>query len=115
MKNKILINKDSRLIAAMSLVLFFVSLLSKDLDQAALAQTPWTFSTIAGQVAQIGNNDGQGTNASFHLPSGITIDNSSNIYVADDNNNVIRKITPSGSVSTLAGTFASPVLVKADS
>ncbi|KOF01369.1 hypothetical protein OB69_17950, partial [Roseivirga seohaensis subsp. aquiponti] len=59
-------------------------------------------STFAGS----GNNsyaDGNGTSASFVFPSGITIDDVGNIYVADHLDHRIRKITPSGDVSTIAG------------
>jgi sugar lactone lactonase YvrE len=48
--------------------------------------------------------DGNGTNASFNEPLGITIDNSGNLFVADSSNNKIRKIDSSGNVTTFAGT-----------
>ncbi len=47
--------------------------------------------------------DGQGVAAKFLLPNGITVDAQGNVYVADGYNNCIRKITPAGTVTTLAG------------
>jgi ATP-dependent protease HslVU (ClpYQ) peptidase subunit len=59
-------------------------------------------STLAGN-GNIGAADGNGTTASFSTPDAVAVDASGNVYVADEVNNKIRKITPSGVVSTLAG------------
>ncbi len=50
-----------------------------------------------------GAKDGQGTAAEFFLPEGLAVDQAGNLYVADCYNNMVRKITPEGMVSTLAG------------
>lgn len=60
--------------------------------------------TLAGSTTS-GNADGTGTNATFQFPTGIAVDQNGNIYVADatDFYSTVRKITPAGVVSTLAG------------
>jgi len=60
-------------------------------------------STLAGTAGVIGSADGSGGSASFNQPSGIALDNATNLYVTDYGNSAIRKITPSGHVTTMAG------------
>jgi uncharacterized repeat protein (TIGR02543 family) len=59
--------------------------------------------TLAGSAGNINSFDGAGTNAQFFQPQGIAVDSTGNVYVADSWNHTIRKITPAGVVSTLAG------------
>ncbi|MBO9632084.1 MAG: IPT/TIG domain-containing protein [Chitinophagaceae bacterium] len=59
-------------------------------------------STLAGS-GTVGFKDGNGVNAQFAGPSGVTTDANGNVYVADRGNRRIRKITPTGDVSTWAG------------
>src|SRR3954468_2749510 len=60
------------------------------------------FSTLAGYPGH-GNATGTGAAARFNNPWGIAVDASHNLYVADTDNHVVRKITSGGAVSTLAG------------
>ncbi len=60
--------------------------------------------TFAGMLAISGSVDGTGSAARFFTPSGVALDGSGNVYVADTANQTIRKITPGGAVTTLAGT-----------
>ncbi|HEY2713833.1 MAG TPA: putative Ig domain-containing protein [Chthoniobacterales bacterium] len=60
-------------------------------------------STVAGAAGITGTSDGRGAAARFNFPTGIAVDNDGNLYVADNVNNTIRKITSDADVTTLAG------------
>lgn len=64
------------------------------------------YELINGQI-QTGYADGQGTEARFNTPHGIAFDNDGNIIVADTYNFRIRKVTPQGLVTTIAGSGVS--------
>jgi sugar lactone lactonase YvrE len=66
-------------------------------------------STLAGKyevingIVQTGYADGQGSNARFNTPKAVAFDSDGNVIVLDTYNYRIRKVTPSGLVTTLAG------------
>jgi hypothetical protein len=59
--------------------------------------------TLAGGTGTPGSADGTGGAARFAVPNGVAVDSAGNVYVADGGNGTIRKITPAGAVTTLAG------------
>ncbi len=63
--------------------------------------------TLAGSVFNQGWQDGAGTEAWFNAPNGVAVDSAGNVYVADTGNSVIRKVTSTGMVTTVAGTAGS--------
>jgi sugar lactone lactonase YvrE len=59
--------------------------------------------TLAGSAGQTGTTDGTGSGARFNYPFGVALDGGGNLYVADTANHTVRKVTPEGAVTTLAG------------
>ena len=64
--------------------------------------------TLAGTPGQPGSADGPGPAAQFNNPEGVAVDPAGNLLVADTGNHCLRKITPGGVVSTLAGLPGQP-------
>jgi len=62
--------------------------------------------TLAGTAGAPGSADGTGTAATFDGPEGLAIDSAGNLVVVDRRNNTIRKVTPAGVVTTVAGTVS---------
>ena len=67
------------------------------------AATYGQVTTFAGKLGTFGAVNGPGLQASFDQPFGVATDAAGNLYITDINNNLIRKITPGGLVSTFAG------------
>src|SRR5689334_6027873 len=71
----------------------------------SLAQSnyePYTFTTLAGGGG-FSSSDLPGSAVRFSSPAGVAADSAGNVYVADTFNHTIRKLTPAGVVTTLAG------------
>ncbi len=72
------------------------------------ADTVYSWTNFVGQPGGFGNADGTGRDARFNYPYGVAVDAGGNVYVADASNHTIRKVTPGGVVTTLAGLAGSP-------
>lgn len=68
-----------------------------------LGAQPYTFRHYAGTNGGPGRSDGPAADARFSRPSAVAVDSDGNVYVADTDNRVIRRVAPSGEVSTVAG------------
>ncbi len=70
---------------------------------AALPNPPWLVTTFAGTGSNLVLIDGTGGSATFSTPNGVCVDSNGNVYVTDGSFQRIRKITPAGVVSIIAG------------
>lgn len=75
----------------------------EDEDDAPPPPQVTALSVLAGDATAEGTMDGAGAGARFKAPRGLAIDGDGNLYVADTGNFVIRKVTPEGVVTTVAG------------
>ena len=73
------------------------------LQQVAKVAADGTVTVLAGVAGTIGHNDGAAGQATFAFPGGLAVDSSGNVFVADTQNGVIRKIDTAGTVTTVAG------------
>jgi len=64
--------------------------------------------TIAGSYSSTVVTNGTGTAATFYEPNAICVDSQKNIFVLDTQNHLVRKVTPSGVVTTFAGQAKTP-------
>jgi sugar lactone lactonase YvrE len=63
-----------------------------------------TITTIAGNgIAGFSGDGGQATSAEISFPRGVAVDPAGNVYIADLNNYRVRKVTPDGRISSIAG------------
>lgn len=62
-----------------------------------------SLSVIAGTGSQGTPTPGPATSSDIDLPTGLAVDSSGNVYIADDGNYVVEKVTPSGTLSIFAG------------
>jgi hypothetical protein len=72
----------------------------------SLVGTNWVVTTLVGQPGNAASIDGTNGGARFDFPDGVAVDSATNIYVADELNNTIRKVAPVGTnwvVTTIAG------------
>ena len=82
-------------------VMYFADITNK----TVLKLTPaGVLSVLGGMFKESGDVDGPAGQARLSFPEGIAVDPAGNAYVIDGANSTIRKITPSGAITTLAGT-----------
>ncbi len=89
-------------VSQMAATFFLASVFLIAIGAGAQAQT---INTIAGSASQsYGGDGGPATNAALDLPLGVAVDDSGNVYIADEFNNKIRKVTAkTGIITTIAG------------
>ena len=98
-------NQPSALVLASDAVTAFAS----DTGNATIRRiaSDGTVTTFAGSATLRGNNDATGTAATFSSPIGLAFDSAGNLYVADEMNHTLRRISSTGTVSTYAGAAGS--------
>ena len=83
--------------------LYVADALDEAIRKIRLLGGNWVVSTFAGSARLSGTADGTNGTARFNFPAAVVMDGADNLYVADANNNAIRKVSAVGVVATLAG------------
>ena len=83
--------------------LYVVDTWNEAIRQLTLVGQNWQVSTLAGNAGFAGYTNAMGTSAEFDQPSCAVADTAGNLYITDTGNDLIRKITPAGVVTTIAG------------
>ena len=97
-------SRTTRLLAAGSAALISMATATVLVPGTAFAGGVATLSIFAGRGTAGAPTPGPATSSALDVPNGIAFDSSGNTYIVDSNNNVVEKITPSGSLSIVAGT-----------
>ena len=92
------------LIMSLTSIVFLAPLLS---SKIALADDPNILSIIAGNGTSGTPTPGPATSSAFKEADGIAVDTSGNVYIVDQDNRVVEKVTPDGTLSIIAGTGTS--------
>jgi streptogramin lyase len=96
-------NFPTDLAADTSGILYVADFTNNTIRKITPLGTNWAVTTLAGSAGVTGAADGVGAAALFNQPHYIAIDSAQNLFVTDYGSSTIRKITPAGRVSTLAG------------
>ncbi|MCX6924455.1 MAG: hypothetical protein NT154_14755, partial [Verrucomicrobia bacterium] len=86
--------------------LYVADLLNHTIRKISPDGTNWVVTTLAGLGGSLGSADGTNDQARFNRPSAVAVDNAGNVFVTDNYNQTIRKLTSVGTnwvVSTVAG------------
>lgn len=88
-------------------LVYFVFIATLSIKAQSTYTTPYALSTLAGSVGNAGLVNGAALTSQFNFPAGIVIGSDNSIYVADQFNATVRKISPTGVVSTYVSSSAS--------
>jgi len=96
-------------VAAFGLTVAGDSVYAADIDTSLvrrIIKATGAVTTVGGLAIEAGYTDGSGPAARFQNPNDLAVDSHGNVFVADSDNNVIRKIAPNGDATTFAGSGA---------